>query len=350
MRVNLHLKLREIKKEIEEFVKRFPYKPTKAQERATKEILTDFKKDHAMSRLLEGDVGSGKTFVAAVTTHSVVTSNPEGQEYGSLQTAYMAPTEILAKQLFESFIEYFEGLNIKIALITSSGCRKFPSKVEPKGWTTISRAQLLKWIENGEIPILIGTHSLIQKTVKFKHLAYVIIDEQHRFGTGQRRKLVRKDKVLPHLLSMTATPIPRTLALTIYGDLDLTLLDEMPKGRKKVITEIVKPAGREGAYEKIRKELKSGRQAYVICPRIDEPDPEKAGALRVKSVKEECQKLSKEIYPEYEVGMLHGKMKPKEKDEVMADFEKENLEREEFEQILVAHGVKPKKNDEEKKK
>ena len=261
--------------EIEKFVSRFPFKTTAGQNNAISSILNDFKKGNAMSRLLEGDVGSGKTAVAATTVFAVTTSRPKGQNFGALQTAYMCPTEILATQHFESFIKYFSHLPIQIALITGSGCRKFPSKVNPEGWTDISRNQLLKWVANGEIPILIGTHTLIQKSVKFKNLAYVIIDEQHRFGTAQRQKLVRKDNIAPHLLSMTATPIPRTLALTIYGDLDLTLLDEMPAGRKAIITEIVLPTNRETIYEKIREELRAGRQAYVICPRIDLPDPDK---------------------------------------------------------------------------
>ena len=165
--------------------------------------------------------------------------DPEGQNFGTLQVAYMAPTEILAKQHFESFIQYFTNFPINIGLITGSGCYKFPSKIGRGKATTISRAQLLKWVANGEIPVVIGTHALIEKSVKFKHLALVVIDEQHRFGTNQRRKLARKETRMPHLLSMTATPIPRTLALTLYGDFDLTLLDEMPPGRKQIITEIV---------------------------------------------------------------------------------------------------------------
>ncbi len=179
-------------------------------------------------------------------------------------------------------------------------------------------------MENGEIPILIGTHALIQKSVKFKNLAYVIIDEQHRFGTRQRATLVRKDAEgkarAPHLLSMTATPIPRTLALTIYGDLDLTLLDQMPHGRKPIITEIVKPNERELVYEKIRGELDAGRQAYVITPRIDEPDPAKETSIQAKSVKEEAKRLKKSVFPEYEIGILHSKMKPSEKEKVMLSF------------------------------
>ena len=245
----------------------------------------------------------------------------------------MVPTEILAKQHFETFIEYFEHLPINIGLITSSGCKKFPSKVDPSGATNISRSQLLKWVENGEIPILIGTHSLIQKTVKFENLAFIIIDEQHRFGTAQRQRLTRKDDIAPHLLSMTATPIPRTLALTVYGDLDLTILDQMPKGRKPIITEIITPTKRDSVYEKIREELKAGRQAYVITPRIDEPDLTKEKVINAKSVKEEAKRLKKDIFPEYEMDILHSKMKPKEKEDVMQRFSDNEI------QILVATSV-----------
>jgi len=180
--------------------------------------------------------------------------------------------------------------------------------------------QLLKWVANGEIPVLIGTHALIQKTVKFKNLALCVIDEQHRFGTTQRRKLIRKDGIAPHLLSMTATPIPRTLALTIYGDLDLSLLDEMPAGRKQIITEIITPQKRQETYEKIRRELENGRQLYVICPRIFEPDPEKEMALNVKSAVVEAKRLKKEIFQEYEIGVLHSQMSKEKKEKVMENF------------------------------
>ena len=313
-----------LEKNVAGFVKRFPFEATPAQNTAISTIVADFKKGYAMSRLLEGDVGSGKTAVAAATAYTVVTTIPQGRKFGNLQVAYMCPTEILASQHFESFIQYFSYLGIQVGLITGSGCRKFPSKLNPKGWTDISRTQLLKWVANGEIPILIGTHALIQKSVKFKNLAYVIIDEQHRFGLKQRALLVHKDESglarAPHLLSMTATPIPRTLALTIYGDLDLTLLDQMPHGRKPIITEIVLPNGREEVYEKIRTELRAGRQAYVICPRINEPDPDKEMAVLAKSVKEEAVRLKKSVFSEYEIGILHSKMKPAEKDRVMLDF------------------------------
>ncbi len=322
------------KKETEEFLKRFPFEATKAQKRSIETILDDMAKSFPMSRLLEGDVGSGKTAVAATASYVVVNTRPpkdspflnsQGlslirQNFGNLQVAYMAPTEILATQHFESFIKYFQHLPIQIGLITGSGCRKFPSKLNPDGWTTISRNQLLKWVANGEIPILIGTHALIQKSVKFKNLALCVIDEQHRFGTAQRSRLVRKDNIAPHLLSMTATPIPRTLALTIYGDLDLSLLDEMPAGRKEIITEIITPNKRENTYEKIKEELKKGRQLYVICPRINEPDPEKEMALNVKSAVAEAKRLKKEVFPEYEIGILHSKISKEKKEKVMGDF------------------------------
>jgi ATP-dependent DNA helicase RecG len=329
-------------KDIEGFVASFPFAPTEAQQKAIDVILRDMRSGQPMGRLLEGDVGSGKTAVAATASYAAIRTPPEGQDFGTLQVAYMAPTEILAKQHFESFIKFFEHHPINIGLITGSGCYKFPSKLSKDKITNISRAQLLKWVANGEIPIVIGTHALIQKSVQFKHLALVVIDEQHRFGTKQRRALARKsDHIdrdeprwrLPHLLSMTATPIPRTLALTIYGDLDLTLLDQMPPGRKPIITEIVRPAERKAAYEKMRTQLAEGRQAYVICPRIDEPDPDKAFALMAKSVTAEAKRLKKEIFPEYAIEILHSKMTPKQKDDTMLRFARHEID------ILVATSV-----------
>jgi ATP-dependent DNA helicase RecG len=319
--------------ELEEFIDTFPFAPTRAQTTAIEKILSDMASGVPMSRLLEGDVGSGKTAVAATAAFAATRTRPEGQKFGTLQVAYMAPTEILAKQHFESFIKYFERFPVNIGLITGSGCFKFPSKTKRDVATNISRTQLLKWVANGEIPIVIGTHALIQKSVEFKHLGLVVIDEQHRFGTSQRRKLAKKEVRIPHLLSMTATPIPRTLALTIYGDLDLTLLDEMPPGRKPIITEIVAPGGRAKAYAKIHEQLKEGRQAYVICPRIDEPDPDKAFAIMAKSVTAEAKRLKKDVFHEYEIAILHSKMTPKEKDDVMLRFSNHEID------ILVATSV-----------
>jgi len=309
-------------KELNNFLSIFPFKLTSAQKKAIEHIINDFSKQSAMSRLLEGDVGSGKTAVAVTASYAAVKNG--------YQVAYMAPTEILAQQHFQSFINYFSQLRLttKIGLITSSECKKYPSKVNPKEATPISRAQLLKWTANGEIPILIGTHSLIQKSVKFKNLALVIIDEQHRFGTRQRAVLAKeKSDKIPHLLSMTATPIPRTLALTIYSDLDLSLLDEMPPGRQKIITEIIPPNQRHKSYEKIREEINNGRQAYVICPLIE------TGKIETKNVTDEAKRLKKEVFPEFEIGVLHGRILPKEKEKILRDFRNNKIH------ILVSTSV-----------
>lgn len=322
------------------FIDRFPYTPTQGQLDSIESILNDMSSNEPMTRLVEGDVGSGKTFVAAVAAHSVVHNNPRKKNggtfnFGHLQVAYMAPTEVLAKQLFENFIQYFENTNVQIGLLTGSECRKFPSKINPKESTQISKSQLLKWIKNGEIPIVIGTHALIQKKVEFQDLALVIIDEQHRFGTKQRMNLGEKDHRIPHYLSMTATPIPRTLALTIYGDLDLSVIESMPVGRKPVITEITSPDenSRNKVYENIKKRLHDGRQAYVICPRIFEADPNKEQSLQLKSVTEEATRLQKTIFKDFKIDIMHSKMKKSEKEEVMNRFYNHEID------ILVSTSV-----------
>jgi len=309
--------------DVRNFMDSFTFSPTQAQEEAVQSILRDMKEKFPMGRLLEGDVGSGKTFVAATVAYATLLT--EATKNGQpLQIAYMAPTEILARQHFESFINYFEGTGVEIGLLTGSGCKKFPSKGDAGGFTDISRTQLVKWLEDGRVSIVVGTHALIQKRVTFANLALVIIDEQHRFGVKQRKALAEKKggtrKELPHLLSMTATPIPRTLALTMFGDLDLTVIDQMPAERKKIMTEAVSPSKRKEVYEHIRKELKSGRQVYVICPRIDEQDEEERQKRMLKSVKEEARRLGEEIFPEFVVDILHSKMKKEEKEEVMQDF------------------------------
>jgi len=339
------------KKKVADFMKTFPFEATDAQKRAIETVLSDFTRGFPMSRLLEGDVGSGKTAVAAATVFSVVTSRPlkhpermfgqssadtddlAKQDFGNLQVAYMAPTEILAKQQFENFIAFFRGTGIQVGLITGSGCKKFPSKSDPSQSTPISKPQLLKWIKNGEIPIVVGTHALVYKSVEFKHLAFAVIDEQHRFGTLQRQKLTTKNELAPHLLSMTATPIPRTLSLTLYGDLDLSVLDQMPVGRKPIITKVVTPGDRTHTYEEIKKELRAGRQLYVICPRIEEVDPTKENAVIAKSVTEEAKRLKAEVFQDWSIGTLHSKMTPSDKEATMNDFAQHKTD------ILVATSV-----------
>ncbi|MFZ1075677.1 MAG: ATP-dependent DNA helicase RecG [Minisyncoccia bacterium] len=330
------------RKALADFVASFPFPATDAQTRAIETIVGDFEKTHPMLRLLEGDVGSGKTAVAAATAYLVATSLPKGRIAGTLQVAYLCPTEILAKQHFSTFVSYFKDHPIPIGLITGSECRKFPSRVRYEESAKLSKAVFKKMVANGEIPIVIGTHALIEKSLSFKYFAYAIIDEQHRFGIVHRSALLRKSatgmiyhtsSTQPHLLSMTATPIPRTLALTIYGDLDLSVLDEMPVGRKPVITEVLGPEKREKAYERVRAELALGHQAYVICPRIDEPDPAKEMALQAKSVKAEAARLAKFVFPDATIGILHSKMKTSEKEETMTSFEKGEID------ILVATSV-----------
>lgn len=310
---------------LHDFVSSFSFTPTDAQSSAITSILNDVRRSDPMGRLLEGDVGSGKTFVAAVIAYATLQNwnRKDGKNGSRLQVAYMAPTEILAKQHFESFIGFFKGTGIEIGLLTGSGCKKYPSKSND-GVTDISRAQLLKWLADGRVSIVIGTHALIQKRVEFANLALIIIDEQHRFGVKQRKALASKKsgdkKELPHLLSMTATPIPRTLALTLFGDLELTVIDTMPKNRKKIETRIIPSSKRTEIYEEIRRELQNGRQVYVICPRIDEQDEEQKQVRLLKSVKEEAKRLADVIFPEFIVDIIHSKMKKEEKEEVMEDF------------------------------
>ena len=308
------IKLENIEKLRDEFIKLLSFKLTAAQEKAMGDAAKDLKSGHPMNRLLEGDVGSGKTAVAGCTAYIAAKNG--------MQATYMAPTEILARQHFETFYKLLTGMGIKIGLLTSSISEKFPSKINPKLPTHISKSQLLKWVSSGEIQILIGTHSLIEKNVVFKKLGLAMVDEQHRFGVMQRSRLFKKTPLPPHFLTMTATPIPRTLALTIYADLDVSLIDEMPAGRKPIETKIVPPKERNLAYEFIRSKLAEGDQAFVICPRIEPKDPSTTGWLKaeMKSVKEEYKKLKEKIFPEFEIGIMHGKLTPKEKEETMRKF------------------------------
>ena len=332
---SVNLNLDEIKK----FVGLLPFELTDDQKKASWQILKDMEKPRPMNRLLNGDVGSGKTIVAAIAALNATKAG--------FQTALMAPTEILAKQHYYTFKNLFNpkdqsenisenNKEIKVGLITG---KENYAAINSEETAKIKRKELVEMVKKGEIDILIGTHALIQpsvvigKGVEFKNLGLVIIDEQHRFGIEQRMKLTRKQNFIPHLLSMSATPIPRTLALTAYGDLDLSLIKQLPKGRKKIITEIISPEKRKNAYVFMRKEIKSGRQAFVICPRIEPPkndlDNEGTEILDqrilswqdVKAVKQEYEKLKKIIFPDLNISMLHGKMKTEEKEKIMKDFE-----------------------------
>jgi ATP-dependent DNA helicase RecG len=230
----------------------------------------------------------------------------------------MAPTEILARQQFQDFVDYFAHLPIEMALITGSGCRKFPSKIDDTKATDISRGQLLKWIKDGVVSVVFGTHSLIQDDIQFDNLAYTIIDEQHRFGVNQRKQIVQKDGPLPHFLAMTATPIPRTLALTLHGDLDLSVIDKLPPGRKIATTEVVKDSQRSRVYDKLAQKLSDSQQGYVVCPRIEKPDPED-GQKDIASVEEMHHKLQ-DRFESFSVAPLHGQMSDKKKQNTMSKF------------------------------
>jgi len=292
------------------FTNSLAFKLTDDQKKATWQILKDLEKPRPMNRLLEGDVGSGKTVVATIAALNVAKAG--------FQVAFMAPTEILTKQHFKTVGELLKKFNLSIGLITGKENQLKNKK--------IPRKQLLENIKKGRVDILIGTHALVQEEVKFGKLALVIIDEQHRFGVEQRAHLCQQKNLIPHLLSMTATPIPRTLSITIYGDLDLSLIKELPKGRRKIITKVIPPENRNKAYSFIREQVKKGGQVFVVCPRIEPTGSglvDEAGPrswAEVKAVKEEYEKLSKIIFPDLKVGMLHGKMKNEEKEKIMKDF------------------------------
>ncbi len=359
---------------IEKFIEKLPFKLTGAQHKASLEILKDLEKSCPMNRLLNGDVGAGKTVVAAISALSVLSQN--------YQVAILAPTEVLAWQHFQSFSKLFKNYDFRIALLTGSykltnGCHSErsifeerkntqsknlqtaipkisnkslasrlspadPSTSPPAGGfaqddnTKVTRDQMLGQIKDGKINLVIGTHAIIQKDVAFKNLALVIIDEQHRFGVAQRSILQQeameledgKKQTIPHLLTMTATPIPRTLAIAFFGSLDLSILDEMPKNRKPIKTKIVLPAQRNQVYEFMRREIDAGRQVFVILPFVEESKV----LTEIKAATEEHKKLSA-IFPEYSLGLLHGRLKSKEKEAVMRDFKDKKS------QILVSTSV-----------
>ena len=279
---------------VKNFVDQLPFPLTNAQRRAAWQILQDLESDHPMNRLLQGDVGSGKTVVAGLVAAEVAKAG--------FQTAIMAPTEILAQQHAKTLDELLSPFGVSVALLTG----------HVKG---TARSQLLDNLTSGNIDVVVGTHALIQEKVAYHRLGFAVIDEQHRFGVKQRQALLEKSDFMPHLLSMTATPIPRSLALTLYGELDISILDELPSGRQPIQTKIWSPASAPKLYESIENELAKGRQAYVICPLIDDnPDNDK------KSVEAEYNKLSKTIFSHRRVGLLHGKLPVEEKAEVMQKF------------------------------
>jgi len=284
-------------KSIEEFIKSLPFSLTQVQRKVIREIVEDIKSQRPMNRLLQGDVGSGKTVVAMAIAYAFA---KEGY-----QSAIMVPTEILAQQHYENFKKFLEPLGIKVGLLASS----------VKGSL---RKSVLYHTKHGNIHVLVGTHALLQEGVEFKRLAFVVIDEQHRFGVMQRKLLLEKGGGLyPHCLVMSATPIPRTLALSLYGDLDLSILDQMPQGRKPVKTMLVFESEFEKVLEAVRSEISKGHKVYVIYPLIEESEK-----LQLKSAMQEYNKW-KELLPGKQVLLLHGRLKEEEKREVMEKFKKE---------------------------
>ena len=314
-----------------------PFILTASQERSLEEILKDCAAPRPMNRLLQGDVGSGKTVIAALAAIVAAENN--------YQTAFMAPTEVLATQHYGTFRTAFRGL------LASRGitCERLTA-----GMKVTDKKRVMSAIREGEAQIVIGTHALLQKGIAFSNLALVIVDEQHRFGVEQRAALLKNEapathRCIPHFLSMSATPIPRTLSLTVFGDLDLSIIDELPVGRKPIVTKVVAPENRGKAYAFIREQIKKGRQAFVICPRIEPSTQTDADKIKTplftsnqrtsamlwetKAVKEEYEKLSKKIFPDLKVGMLHGKMKSKEKEVAMTQFKERTTD------LLVATSV-----------
>ncbi len=289
----------------EEFCNLLPFSLTSAQRRAIAEAVEDMKKSTPMNRLVQGDVGSGKTAVAAAIIYNAAKNG--------FQSALMAPTEILATQHYNTLKKLLENTGIEVGLLTGAVTASQKKKIKEK-------------LKNGETSLIIGTHALIQKDVEFKKLGLVITDEQHRFGVEQRGSLSGKGEN-PHTLVMSATPIPRTLALMIYGDLDVSVLDELPPGRQVTETYKIGSDKRERAFNYVKKHLDKGLQAYFVCPLVEE------GETELASAEEEAEKLKSGFFRDYSVGLIHGKMKPKEKDEIMEKFSSGEI------QILVSTTV-----------
>lgn len=292
--------------QLKAFTQSLPFELTAAQKRVTNEICRDMRSHKHMLRLLQGDVGSGKTVVAAIVLYAAVTAGFQG--------ALMVPTEILAEQHLESMLSLFAKTDVNVRLLTGSTKAK-------------ERRDILADLATGNVDILIGTHALIQKDVDFNNLGLVITDEQHRFGVNQR-KILREKGANPDVLFMTATPIPRTLAITAYGEMDVSIIDELPAGRIPIETRWIRPPQLDTVLEWLHKELEQGHQAYVICPLIDESE-----TLDVENATKIYEKLASYYGPKYNVGLLHGKLKPGEKDAMMQEFKENNC------QILVSTTV-----------
>jgi ATP-dependent DNA helicase RecG len=290
------------------FVAALPFKLTNAQRRAAWQILSDMRRGEPMNRLLEGDVGSGKTVVAAMAMHHAAKAG--------YQSMLLAPTEILARQHADVVESLLRPFGVVVGMLLGST-------------STAARRSLLESVSDGTLHVLVGTHALIEEDVRFKQLALAVVDEQHRFGVAQRAS-VRQGQLWPHFLSMTATPIPRTLGLTLFGDLDISVLDEMPPDRRAVATRLVPPDGRQEAYDFIRRQVIEGRQVFVICPLIQESDK-----LGVRSATQEVEKLRTEVFPDLKdrIALLHGRMKTADKEAVMAKFQGGDIA------ILVATSV-----------
>ena len=275
------------------FVEKLPFDLTNAQRVAAWESIQNLERGEPMNRLLQGDVGSGKTVVAGLVSYIAARAG--------FQTAFMAPTELLATQHASTLAQILEPFDLRVGLLIGS-------------LSAARRKPLLEAIANGSCDVVVGTHALFQDKVTFKELGFVVIDEQHRFGVEQRQKLLAKSHKMPHLLAMTATPIPRSLQLTVYGELDISILNEKPARRKDIITHIISPNSRAPMYQDVEKQLQEGRQAYVICPRIEAGDDEQA------SVQAEVKRLKQAVFKDKRIGLLHGKLPPEEKDAVMRAF------------------------------
>ncbi len=278
---------------VDRFYEVLPFQLTGAQQRVVQDVLADLQETTPMNRLVQGDVGSGKTVVAVIALLAAIQSG--------FQTALMAPTEVLAEQHYRKIVEWFNQIHVPVELLTGST-------------KAAKRRQIAEQLQTGELPLLIGTHALIQKTVTFQRLGLAVIDEQHRFGVEQRATLQQKGQH-PHVLTMTATPIPRTLALTLHGDLDVSQIDELPPGRQAIQTTALTAGDRQQAYELIRREVAQGRQVYVVLPLVDESEK-----LDLRSAVQEHERLQSKIFPDFQVGLLHGRMSAVEKDDVISTF------------------------------